>query len=75
MENLAANMTKIFGATQHELPGELAVWRDYERALRLLDVQDYETALGVISDLLEKHPEFGPAQRQIELILEEMARQ
>lgn len=50
------------------------LWRDYERGLRLLDERRYEDAIMVFRAILELDADFKPAERQIRLALERLAR-
>lgn len=52
-----------------------AVWKTYDEGIALMDAKQYEAAVTVFQSLLAEHPDFDPAARQIQLALEQLARQ
>jgi hypothetical protein len=46
-----------------------------DAALALMDQKNYAAALDLLQALLQTEPGFGPAQRQIPIALEKLARQ
>lgn len=53
----------------------LARWEQYEQGLALMDERKFEQAVGIFQQLLEQHPDFEPAEKQIKLALERLERQ
>ena len=53
-------------------PAEL--WQDHDRALALADAGQFEPALDALKALLQRRPDFTPAERQVAAVLDRMAR-
>ncbi|MEW5788362.1 MAG: CsgG/HfaB family protein [Pseudomonadota bacterium] len=49
-------------------------WQTYEAGLRQMDDKQFDTAIDTFKQLLAQHPGFSPAERQIGLALERLAR-
>ncbi|MBI5329591.1 MAG: hypothetical protein HZB71_03155 [Betaproteobacteria bacterium] len=50
------------------------VWAEYDKGLVQMDARRFDLAVDTFKALLTKHPDFTPAERQIKLALERLAR-
>ena len=56
-------------------PQTTDAWARYDSALALVDAGQYEQALQALQNILATHKDFAPAERQIVVVLEKLARQ
>lgn len=78
MGDLAAPLLTRLGLSAARDQGVAAsteLWRDYEKGLALLEAKRYEQAVEAFRAILGVDAGFKPAQRQLLLALERMARQ
>ncbi len=50
------------------------LWNLYNKGLQHMDRKEFELAIDVFKNLLVRHPDFKPAERQLKLSLERLAR-
>ncbi len=78
IENLAGLIARRqgsqFTAGQGGIPFPPAAWALYENGLRQMDEKHFEAAIETFKLLLGQYPGFAPAERQIGLALERLAR-
>ncbi len=78
MDTLAALIVEKYG--QHYTKGKggnpfpAGAWMTYESGLRQMDDKQYDAAIETFKQLLGQYPGFTPAERQIGLALERLAR-
>lgn len=61
-------------AAESAAGSDAIVWQAYDRALALADAGDIDGAVTALQDLLARHKNFTPAERQLLALLEKMAR-
>jgi TolB-like protein len=78
IDNLAGLIARRQGAQyttgQGGTPFPPQAWALYESGLRQMDEKQFEAAVETFKQLLGQHPGFAPAERQIGLALERLAR-
>lgn len=77
IQTLAANIATRKGrhaAAQGGATFPPEAWQLYESGLRQMDEKRFDAAIETFKELLAQHPGFAPAERQIGLALERLAR-
>lgn len=78
MDTLAELIVNKYGRHYVKSEGGTAfpaeAWAAYDSGLRQMDEKHYEAAIETFKQLLGQHPGFTPAERQITLALERLAR-
>lgn len=78
MDTLAQRIVEKYGQhyvkSQGGAPIPPEAWMAYETGLRQMDGKQYDAAIDTFKQLLGQYPGFAPAERQIVLALERLAR-
>jgi curli biogenesis system outer membrane secretion channel CsgG len=78
MSQIAQKIARKVGAAstqQSAGSASIEVWSAYDQGILLMDAGKYQKALGVFKQVLKDHPNFKPAEKQITVALERIARQ